>query len=208
MTATGFAHRLSERKRLLHTLHPLLVPHDGSGWNHDTPIPNAVSTSPSSEAAVLVGLILRTDGTRVLLTPRTDTLRHHPGQINFPGGRLEPEDADAAVAALRESHEEIGLMAVQVCMLGYLDPLTTSSGFRVTPLVAAIDPTFVATPQPNEVAEVFEVPLAFLMNPSNLLRVAIGHHANHHLEWEYQWSGKRIWGITAAILLNLRERLK
>ncbi|AXI84018.1 DNA mismatch repair protein MutT [Xylella taiwanensis] len=208
MAAAGFAHRLSERKHLLHTLHPLHAPPEGPSWNHHNLTSHSTSTSPSSEAAVLVGLIPHTDGTRVLLTRRTDTLRHHPGQISFPGGRLEPGDADTAATALRESNEEIGLIAIQVYMLGYLDPLITSSGFRVTPLVAAIDPAFVPTLQPDEVAEVFEVPLAFLMNPSNLLRVEIGHHAQSRLAFEYQWSGRRIWGITAAILVNLRHRLK
>ena len=121
--------------------------------------------------------------------------------------RLRP-DADAAAAALRESCEEIALAPQQVNVLGYLDPFLTVSGFRVTPVVAVIDPAFVPVPQPDEVAEVFEVPLSFLMDPHNLRSIDIEFRGRPRRVLEYAWPGQRIWGATAAILLNLRRRLE
>src|SRR5690606_21590511 len=128
------------------------------GWNHDEII-DLVGNGASAEAAVLPGLIPRETGTRVLLTRRNDALRPHVGQVSFPSDRVETSDRDPAAAALRESCEEIALGPGQAQALGYLDPFVTVSGFRVTPVVAVIDPAFVPVQQPDEVAEVFEVPL-------------------------------------------------
>jgi len=144
----------------------------------------------------------------VILTRRTETLRHHGGQVGFPGGRTEPDDRDAVAAALRESQEEIALPPEQVQVLGYLDPFVTITGYRVMPVVAVIDPAFVAVPQPEEVAEVFEVPLAYLMEPANLHQIEIEHRGRIRHVLEYGWPGQRIWGATAAILYNLRRRLE
>ena len=138
---------------------------------------------------------------------RTDGLRHHGGQVSFPGGRIEPGDVDSVAAALRESHEEIALTSLQVSPLGFLDPFTTISGFRVMPVVAVIDPSYVARPNPDEVADVFEVPLDFLMAPENLRRVEVDYRGRRRVVLEYDWPGQRIWGATASILFNLRERL-
>ncbi len=157
---------------------------------------------------MLVGLVPRADGTRVLLTRRTDRLRHHGGQVSFPGGRIDSGDANAVAAALRESNEEIALATSQVEPLGYLDPFLTISGFRVMPVVAAIDPAFVPQPHPDEVAEVFEVPLAYLMVPENLRGIEIDDRGQSRVVLEYVWPEQRIWGATAAILLNLRRRLE
>lgn len=199
--------RLAERERLLRALYPLDAAPAGPGWNHDERV-DLVGSGASAEAAVLAGLVPREDGTRVLLTRRNDGLRHHGGQVSFPGGRVEPGDRDPAAAALRESCEEIALGASQVQALGYLDPFVTVSGFRVTPVVAVVDPAFVPVPQPEEVAEVFEVPLAYLMDPGNLRSVEIEFRGRPRRVLEYAWPGQRIWGATAAILLNLRRRLE
>lgn len=205
--AARFDLQLPERERLLRALYPPHAAPAGPGWNHEELV-DVLAGSVSAEAAVLAGLVPRHDGTRVLLTRRNDALRHHGGQVSFPGGRIEPSDADAAAAALRESCEEIALPPAQASVLGYLDPFLTVSGFRVTPVVAVIDPAFVPVPQPDEVAEVFEVPLAFLMDPGNLRGIDIEFRGRPRRVLEYAWPGQRIWGATAAILLNLRRRLE
>ena len=137
-------------------------------------------------------------------------LRHHAGQVSFPGGRIEPHDVDAVAAAVRETGEEIGLAASQIIPLGLLDPLWTITGFRVLPVVAMIEPDYVARPDPGEVDEVFETPLAFLLDPANLatLEVEFGGRPRRVLEFVDRGEPqRRIWGATASILFNLRERL-
>ena len=202
----AFPVALREREALLQALHPLSRLPESTGWNHDE-LADLLPPGPLVEAAVLAGLVPRPHGTQVLLTRRTDGLRHHGGQVSFPGGRLEPGDAGAIQAALRESNEELALAATQVVPLGFLDPYTTISGFRVLPLVAVIDPAYLAKPNPDEVAEVFEVPLDFLMDPQNLRRVEVEYRGRLRAVLEYDWPGQRIWGATAAMLFNLRERL-
>ncbi|MEK8025776.1 CoA pyrophosphatase [Pseudaquabacterium rugosum] len=163
------------------------------------------------EAAVLLGLRPALDGQgglQVLLTERTAHLRQHAGQIAFPGGRQDPQDADARATALREAHEEVGLAPSAVEVIGCLPVYVTVTGYRVTPVIGLIAPEAVWRPEPGEVAEVFEVPLAFLMDPA--------HHRHHEIEVDGQlrrflsmpWtdpSGGRerwIWGATAAMLRN------
>lgn len=207
LPARALVAALAEHAQLQRALYPLDTAPDGPGWNH-AELVDLSEGGRLAEAAVLCGLVPRAEGTMVLLTRRTDSLRHHAGQVSFPGGRIEPSDADAAAAALRESCEEIALGAQQVHVLGYLDPFLTVSGFRVTPVVAVIDPAFVAVPQPDEVAEVFEVPLAYLMEADNLRSVELEFRGRPRRVLEYDWPGQRIWGATAAILLNLRRRLE
>ena len=202
--ATG----LREIAELRAALQPLDAAVPDTCWNHaeleGLPIPAA----GLADAAVLVGLVPHAAGTTVLLTRRTDALRNHAGQVSFPGGRVEPDDADAIAAALRETGEEIGVPVHQISPIGLLDPLMTITGFRVLPVVAMIDRDYLAVPDPREVAEVFEVPLAFLVDPANL-----GHH---HVEFggrrrrvlEFRYPAQRIWGVTASILWNLRKRLE
>lgn len=198
--------RLPEHQALSSALHPLGALPVAPGWNHDELL-DLLPPGPQVEAAVLVGLVPRAKGTQVLLTRRTEGLRHHGGQVSFPGGRIESTDASVVAAAIRESHEEISLLPSQVAPLGFLDPFTTISGFRVVPVVAAIHPDFEAKPDPNEVAEVFEVPLEYLMEHANLRRLDMEFRGRMRVVFEYDWPGQRIWGATAAILYNMRERL-
>ena len=161
---------------------------------------------PPVDAAVLLGVVMR-DVPSVLLTLRSSHLSTHSGQIAFPGGRLDPSDADAVAAALRESQEEVGLASMHIEVLGQLPVYLTGTGYKVTPVVALIDPAMRLIANPNEVAQVFEVPLAHVMNPAN--------HCRHAVEWSgvrrewfsmpYEDSQQKrfIWGVTAGILRNL-----
>ena len=164
-----------------------------------------------THASVLVGLVQR-DELTVLLTQRTDHLNDHPGQVSFAGGRVESHDTDATATALREAHEEIGLEASFVDVLGAMPSYTTGTGFIVTPIVALVQPGFTVNADPFEVAEVFEVPLAFLMNPANHRRHAIDVAGVRREFLSMPWDGvdeqgqpRRyfIWGATAAMLRNL-----
>ena len=196
--------------RIRDVLHPLQAPPTTDCWNLSE-IADLLSTTHPIPAAVLVGLVLRPQGVQVLLTRRNDAMRHHAGQVSFPGGRIEDADCDACAAALRETHEEIGLTAAQITPLGWLDPLATITGFAVTPLVATITPDYVARPDPREVAEVFEVSLDFLLAPRNLQRNRIDWRGRPREVLEYVddgIAGQRIWGATASILYNLRHRLE
>ena len=164
-----------------------------------------------AHASVLVALVERGELT-VLLTQRTDHLNDHPGQVSFAGGRVEPTDADATATALREAHEEIGLEAGFVDVLGAMPTYTTGTGFIVTPIVALVRPGFALNADPFEVADVFEVPLAFLMNPANHRRHAVEVNGVRREFLSMPWDGvdeqggpRRyfIWGATAAMLRNL-----
>lgn len=190
-------------------LHPLSAVPRGPAWNLDE-IADLLPEAAPVPAAVLVGLVPRAAGVQVLLTRRTDALRHHAGQVAFPGGRIEPGDADAAAAAIRETGEEIGLPASQLAPMGWLDPLATVTGFTVLPLVAAVAPGYVALPDPREVSEVFEVPLDFLLHAPNLRTVELDWRGRPRSVLEFADRGvpaQRIWGVTASILFNLRQRL-
>ena len=158
-------------------------------------------------AAVLVGLVDRGQGTQVILTRRTEGLSNHPGQVAFPGGRFDPADASLLDTALREAKEEIALARQHVRPLGYIDPLPTFTGFLVLPVVARVAAAHVSMPDPHEVAEVFEVPLRFLMDPSSVAIERSQLAGRSRPTWSFEFGGQRIWGATAAMLVNLRERL-
>ena len=186
----------------------LQSPPSGQAWNrpeHADLLPDSLELAP---AAVLVGLVPRNAGWQVMLTLRTDALRHHAGQVSFPGGRIEASDSDPIAAALREAHEEIGVVPGQVEPLGYLDPFDTISGFHVYPVVARIAPDYRPILDPREVADVFEVPLDYLLDASNVRLVAREYAGRQRHYHEYAYARHRIWGATAAMLVNLRERLE
>jgi 8-oxo-dGTP pyrophosphatase MutT (NUDIX family) len=177
-------------------------------WMPETAVERRFTEREPTHASVLVPLVQR-DEVTVLLTQRTDHLTDHPGQISFPGGRAEPEDKDAIATALREAEEEIGLHARHIDVLGSLPTYTTGTGFIVTPVVALIHPPFSVEPDPDEVAEIFEVPLAFLMSPANHRRhgVEFGGVRREFLSmpWATDDQAPRhyfIWGATAAMLRN------
>jgi 8-oxo-dGTP pyrophosphatase MutT (NUDIX family) len=157
-------------------------------------------------AAVLVPIVDRREPT-VLLTLRTTELTSHAGQIAFPGGKIEPQDGTPLAAALREAKEEIGLAPDLVDPLGYLDLFLTFSGFRILPLVARVDPDYRLTLNQSEVAEAFEVPLAFLMTPENHLRKTRDWKGILRQYYEMPYGDRFIWGVTAGILRNLYERI-
>ncbi len=192
--------------RLRHAAYPLQQPPLHAPWNLDE-LEGLIAPGEPRAAAVLVGIVSRQDGPGVLLTRRHDGLRQHAGQVSFPGGRIEANDASPASAALREASEEVGLLPAHVQLLGYLDPLLTITGFRVVPVLALLDSRFTPVPDPGEVAEAFEVPLELLLDPERLEKIELtfGGRPRHVLQ--YRYDQQRIWGVTASILFNLRERL-
>ena len=159
------------------------------------------------EAAVLVPLVNRPDGLSVLLTQRTDHLHHHPGQISFPGGRIESEDGSALEAALRETEEEIGLSREHIEVLGHLPEYRTVTGFAITPFVGVVSPPLRLRLDDFEVAEVFEVPLAFLLDMRNEERHQIEYQGVLREYSAMPYQGRFIWGATAGMLVSLRSLL-
>lgn len=158
-------------------------------------------------AAVLVPLIDRPEGMTVLLTRRTDHLHDHAGQISFPGGRIDMADADAAAAALRETEEETGLGRGYIDLVGTLDTYVTRTGFEVTPLVGLVMPGFALQPDSFEVAEIFEVPLAFFLEPASRRTESREWQGRKRYFYVYPYRHYYIWGATAGMLNNLAEVL-
>ena len=159
-------------------------------------------------AAVLVPVVNRPDGLTMLLTQRSADLPDHPGQISFPGGRVEPDDASLAHAALREATEDVGLPSERVAILGELSPYETVTGFRVTPVVGWVEPPFALMPDPVEVADIFEVPLAFLLDPANQQRHFRMQGERRRDFWASPYGERYIWGATAAMLMILDRTLR
>ena len=175
----------------------------------DGPIPGVTQPPAPIPAAVLVAITDRPEP-GVILTQRPETMRQHAGQVAFPGGRLDPGE-DAVTAALREANEEVALDPALVDVIGQSDPYLSGTGFRIVPVLGVIPPDLPLVPSEAEVAAVFEVPLAWLLDPRN--------HQDAHMEfrgekrhftemhWEDHASHRRIWGATAAMIVNLSKRL-
>lgn len=158
-------------------------------------------------AAVLVAVTDR-PAPGLILTRRTETLRKHPGQVAFPGGRIDPQDDGPIAAALREAQEEIGLSPALADIVGPADRYRTITGFEVQPVLAVIPPDLVFTPEPGEVAAVFEVPFDFVLDPANHVQASTRWQGRDRHYYEIGWNGHRIWGATAAMLVNLSRRLR
>jgi len=158
-------------------------------------------------AAVLIPIVDRAEPT-IIFTERPKTMRKHPGQVSFPGGRIDPDDADPVAAALREAEEEIGLDRAYVEVIGTTDRYRTVTGFEVTPVVAAVRPGFTLRPQPGEVADLFEAPLHFVLDPARQVVRTAQWRGRERTYYEILWEDRRIWGATAAMLVNLSRRLE
>jgi 8-oxo-dGTP pyrophosphatase MutT (NUDIX family) len=161
---------------------------------------------PIRPAAVLVGVVDHPEPT-VLLTQRAQHLPNHPGQISFPGGKIEKSDADPLAAALRETDEEIGLDRSHIEPLGYLDLYMTTLGYRIVPVIARVTPGFALTLNAKEVDNAFEVPLAFVMDQANFARHARDWDGLTRHYYAITFGERYIWGVTAGILRNLHERI-
>ena len=159
-------------------------------------------------AAVLVPLVDHPSGMTVMLTQRTDHLDHHAGQISFPGGRIETEDRNAVAAALRETEEEVGVPESHIEVIGRLDDYATGTGFVVAPVVGMIQPPYPTDADTFEVAEVFEVPLAFVLDPENHRRESRVFRGIERHFYVLPYADRYIWGATAAMLVNLYEVLR
>lgn len=160
----------------------------------------------SAPAAVLIAVTDRAEP-GVILTVRREDMRTHAGQIAFPGGRIDPGE-DALGAALREGHEEIGLNPAAVDPVGPIEPYRTVTGFVVTPILAVVAPDLPLSPHENEVADWFEAPLRFLLDPANQTRQTALFQGRERHYYEILWEGRRIWGATAGMIVNLARRLR
>jgi 8-oxo-dGTP pyrophosphatase MutT (NUDIX family) len=189
--------RLGAALRAGHARDIIVLPGDGGFDDHG---------SDPVAAAVLIPITNRTVP-GVILTQRPDTMRKHAGQVAFPGGRVDADDANVVAAALREAQEEVALPRNAVTIIGTTDVYQTVTGYAVTPVLSVIPPDLTLTPNTEEVAAIFEVPLAFLLDPAN--------HTSRDVDWsggrrrytEIQYEGRRIWGATAAMIVNLSRRL-
>ena len=170
--------------------------------------PDWHSAMPLVSAAVLVPIVTRPEGLSVLFTVRTSHLSAHAGQISFPGGRIDPTDADEAAAALREAEEEIGLPPEKIRLVGRLDTYETRTGFRIHPLIGLVSPPLALRPDPQEVADIFEVPLDFLIDPANRRRDSRVYQGEERFFWAIPFDHRYIWGATAGMVVNLSELLR
>lgn len=199
------------RARLADTQKPadptdVIMPPGSESWPRGMREQLASSLKP---AGVLIPVIERTSsGLSLLLTQRAAELKTHAGQVSFPGGRMEEHDADIEVTALRETHEEIGIAGDDVAVIGYLAPMPTITGYAVTPIVGLVDGAVELRLDSTEVEYVFEVPLAFLLDPRNKKMVERDVDGRLATLAEFHYAGERIWGATAFIILEFIKNIK
>ncbi|WIJ26245.1 CoA pyrophosphatase [Devosia sp. RR2S18] len=160
---------------------------------------------PPVQAAVLIGLVRRPEGLTVLYTERSPDLRAHSGQVAFPGGKVDPQDAGVADAALREAFEEVGLPRENAQVLGFMSTYYTGTNYLITPVVAVLDPQGPFVPNPEEVHSVFEVPLRRILDHATYGEFRISRGGKEHRTWQIDHDGHRIWGITANITRRFRD---
>ncbi len=161
-----------------------------------------------TEAAVLVPLVAREGAVSIMFTQRTAHLTDHAGQISFPGGRVETADASREETALRETEEEVGLSRTRITVLGRLPDYEIPSGFRITPVVGWVEPPFALQPDAFEVAEVFEAPLDYFLDPANYQRRQYHFRGRHRHYMAIPFEGRYIWGATAGMLYSLSRMLR
>lgn len=198
------------RERLAGTRLPedptdVVLPPGSERWPADMRRQLSTALTP---AGVLIPVFERGGVLAVLLTQRSADLKHHAGQISFPGGRMETGDRDIAQTALRETHEEVGIRPDEVSIIGYLDPMPTVTGYAVTPIVGLVTGQAEISIDHTEVEYVFEVPLAFFVDERNQMTSERDIHGWKVPIIEFQYDGQRIWGATAHILVELRKILK
>ena len=199
------AYRVNERDRLTAALEATGGSSSDFDLNPDVVLPAGRKLRP---AGVLVPVIAHPDGARVMLTKRSSRLKHHPGQIAFPGGKQDETDQDVIDAALREANEEVGLPRSHVTVLGTLPTHETVTGFTVTPVVGWIDAPFQTVPEPGEVAEVFRVPLAHVTQSSEFLIQSRRWRGTRRHYYTVPFGPYYIWGATARILRGLADRME
>jgi len=172
-------------------------------------LPGDLAELPDAELAPAAVLVAITDRAEpgIHFTLRRDNMRSHAGQVAFPGGRIDPGE-DAVTAALREAEEEIGLPPAAVNLWGAADPYRTITNFLVTPIIGLVPPDLMLSPHEHEVADLFEAPLSFVLDPANQVRMSADFRGATRHYYQINWNGRRIWGATAAMLVNLTRRLE
>ncbi len=193
---------LEHLRAVLHPQPPDLTGHD----DYDTDPAQRGSSFGAAKASVLLPIVTRQEP-MVLFTRRTENLARHGGQVSFPGGRSEPGDLSPVETALRETFEETGIAPAHVTVAGYLDRYLTGTGFDIHPVVGVLSEGFALVPDPREVAQIFEVPLAFLRNPANRRREVREIAGRQRRFYAFTYKEHEIWGATAAIIVNLAQRL-